>query len=880
MKRLICLALSIILILSIAPVTFADATNSDVDITIDIFNELGIVPNYVDTGLFGEAVSRADFIMYVARALKVDENNGNYANRFGDIKEGHYAYIAANALCDMKILSPGDFEPDRNILYNEVVAICLRILGYDKMAQVNGGFPTGYLTVAKRVDILDGIEYKAQISLGSALLMLKNAMTSNLYETSQINIEDGDTFKTQYTVSDKTPFEIYWGIKVAEGIMDGVYGTSFKENAEPEKGRCTINGIEYSTEGSNTEDLLGYYVQALYVEDEADRRALKYVYSKDSHNTVTEIEARFISPSADNKSVVYYDNDRQRTINLASDAAIIVNGERIDKNINDALKPGKGIARFIDNDDDNVVEAAIYKVPKLVKVSYKDTGKAIIYSNYPSDSAEQVQVDYDADSLIKTKIVKLSTGEEVAAEAIEYDDILEVYESKNVLEIYICDKKISGKIEAYASVSSGLPTVTVEGKSYELNSDFAAEVKAGRVSIKTGEYSDFVLDTAGRVAYIIPVKSTDLIFGFLVAAKESEGVFEKSLSVKIFDENGNMRILQSRKSWKINGKTIEGKNISVVKDTSVVKEGKLVPQFVCFKVNKDGQLTELTTAIAEGDATADTPLIMSSTYDKRRYAAGSKMFGEKIITSNATKCFIVPDDDVVSSINDDKFGIVALSYFVDYSEHKLGAFKTDVNSGPDEYLVFRESFDGKPADARADTVMVDEFGQTLASDGSTVEVMYCLVNGMEKQLQAAEGFSFAPFGLKQGDLVRIGTDPAGRVSALEVLYKVGNAALESAAGTPVFTNDYQYFMGFVNDNLNGYVKWDVTKDVTATTATGYTNIADMRSASVMIYDAGQTDNEVYSGNYEDISGYKAAKKGDRIIVKMNRGVVTAVAVYK
>ena len=74
---------------------------------------------------------------------------------FYDVK-GNFAESSINALCKMGIINGnnGYFEPDANIQYIHAVKMLVCALGYDIIAQENGGYPYGYLMTATNLKLL------------------------------------------------------------------------------------------------------------------------------------------------------------------------------------------------------------------------------------------------------------------------------------------------------------------------------------------------------------------------------------------------------------------------------------------------------------------------------------------------------------------------------------------------------------------------------------------------------------------------------------------------------------------------------------------------------------------------------------------------------
>ncbi len=107
-----------------------------------------------------------------------DEVNNKY---FSDIPENHWATKYINSLKNTGILDgddSGNFNPDGNITYSEFIKMLIRLLGYEPMAEVRGGYPAGYMVVATQLGLTKFLNFKPDdIALrGDIAIMTANAL--------------------------------------------------------------------------------------------------------------------------------------------------------------------------------------------------------------------------------------------------------------------------------------------------------------------------------------------------------------------------------------------------------------------------------------------------------------------------------------------------------------------------------------------------------------------------------------------------------------------------------------------------------------------------------------------------------------------------------
>ena len=186
LKRIACAVLMLSLILAMPTVYGADVSAYDTDdksAARGLFEQLGIVPHYIDDSIFDKEIARADFMQYIGRMLKIDENDTDVQQYFYDVPSDHFAYGTVNNLCKMGVIKQGNgyFEPDRNITYDETLTVLVRMLGYGNIAELDGGFPNGYRKIALRLKIMPSNNTNS-ITLGDALTAARNAMFAPVYE--------------------------------------------------------------------------------------------------------------------------------------------------------------------------------------------------------------------------------------------------------------------------------------------------------------------------------------------------------------------------------------------------------------------------------------------------------------------------------------------------------------------------------------------------------------------------------------------------------------------------------------------------------------------------------------------------------------------------
>ncbi len=154
----------------------------------DAINEmadLGLLYGYGDGSFNPDGnITRAEFAAVVCRALGVDESiiKTQTDTPFSDVPKNHWASGCINWAAGSGIVNGiGDykFNPSGNIKFKDAVKMVVATLGYTPIADVNGGYPSGYMIVATNWDIIDGISGMSNDTLATRAVvsqMVYNAL--------------------------------------------------------------------------------------------------------------------------------------------------------------------------------------------------------------------------------------------------------------------------------------------------------------------------------------------------------------------------------------------------------------------------------------------------------------------------------------------------------------------------------------------------------------------------------------------------------------------------------------------------------------------------------------------------------------------------------
>ncbi len=134
---------------------------------VDKLSNEGVIQGRGD-GAFGpgDKTTRAEFCAFVARANSYNE--AYYSNAtmpFDDVAKGNWAegyisYCYENGYVNG--MTESSFSPDENVTYEQAIkmVVCASGVGTEELSKVGPKWYSGYINVAKKNKLLDGVEYE------------------------------------------------------------------------------------------------------------------------------------------------------------------------------------------------------------------------------------------------------------------------------------------------------------------------------------------------------------------------------------------------------------------------------------------------------------------------------------------------------------------------------------------------------------------------------------------------------------------------------------------------------------------------------------------------------------------------------------------------
>ncbi len=158
MKKIIIALLIILNLFSV--VSYAEAIMLADDQKAELYN-LGIMTGDENGDLRpADTITRAEAVKMLCVAGNIKSQQETPAE-FPDVPESHWAYNYICAAKEFGIISGdenGYFNPENPVSNEEIIKMLICVLGYDAAAEMQGGYPSGYIAQAARLGITLGME--------------------------------------------------------------------------------------------------------------------------------------------------------------------------------------------------------------------------------------------------------------------------------------------------------------------------------------------------------------------------------------------------------------------------------------------------------------------------------------------------------------------------------------------------------------------------------------------------------------------------------------------------------------------------------------------------------------------------------------------------
>lgn len=833
---------------------------------VESLSKLGIVTGYEDgTYKPEETVTRAEMAALIARIQGYEETAKANANTvFTDVPSTYWAsgYVAqANGQGIINGYGDGTFGPDDAVKYEEAVKMIMATLGYTPYAMNNGGYPTGYLAAAQFYGVTKGVSNAVTgtgANRGTIAQLLANAIDTPIMGQSKWST-DGSVEYTIYDGKDNNSYKTLMSenldvVKlkgvIKESSVASLKGDKEINNDEAAKVKVTVTGnydtnnkdFQFDKDGdytgedtflvaeSDAEDYLGMAV-ILYVRENDDNEyeVISIAADGTKNDIVTftldqfDVVEESTSGSTTTTYIKYFKNSTDSSSikkQLASNYAITLNGAS--KDIDDIFGAGMvvepngksmkgGLVTLIDNDgktgyDVVMVEVAATAVVDEIgdeTISFKEQAQL------PTGPMSSLDVEEDATDTV-IDIVK--DGKAIAYTDLKEWDVLSIVapndNNKGYIKVDVISNPVTGQI-----TSDKTSKTSDTGKAYKIDGKFydVAEGSYKTKGLSVNDAGIFYIDKYGKIAAFSEDSSVATgvagTYGYVFNTLVTDKNMDKEVQVKLITANG-AELLTFASSVNVslaNGNKATFKTSDItsddVKNDDATQNGFTVKalrgQVVKYTKNSSGALKTIVFAGYNDSFESVSYTSATETYDADNYRLG------KYIDKDS-KVFFVNKSDA------DKCSLGTPADLSDNNTYKVLAFYAD-SKAEENNIVVIEGNTNTSSKATSLAVITSTATAKDENDSDIMTLSYIVDGTVVKDVNTIDDVDIVSgegkalnVTLNAGDIVRIKTNSAGKISGITVLWDMAEDvradynttyATQKTTGDPAGTRDGETLYG-------------------------------------------------------------------------------------
>ena len=852
---------------------------------VGLLKTLGILDKETDD--INSGMTREDFAVSVSRMLNIhtDESAVRY---FSDVEQSGYAVSAINALVEREIVSLSSdnrFRPMEYVTKQEAIKMLICALGYGEYAEITGGFPNGYTSLAVKLDMTDGVNLSGEFTKKDAYIMMYNALHTNIYTADSIDIYGN----VVYSQDSETLMGEYHNVYRYEGTVTAVYGQNMNTSGMPGKNGISIDGVLYEKDETLEVDaFFGSLCKVWFLGNPNEDIGSVIYLTEKNHVAETVVIKPDLYKDYTGDVIRYYVSEtssRAKKIDLKS-ANFVYNGTPLLSDYESTLENiNKGSITIKDsNGDDDYDLVIIEDYRNFVVGSVNDD---TIYNKM--NAGESISFDD-----YETKCVYMAAGGDLDYSEIIVGNVLSIAESKDqeALKVIVSTTEVSGKASSVSRDEEEL-SVIIDGNEYIFDESYykslISENGVLKYNLQMSSYY-YKLDHFNNICWI-DADSSGMKVGYILHVWQEEPQLEDMpIYVKIFTSSNACEKYECIENVRVDG--VRKKKYSEFV-TALPKHdslGGITPQVIRYSINEEGKVTAIDTSnFVFGSESEESSMIARYEKPKTMWYNSGRLGVATYIDAN-TPVFYIPtgiarprEDDIYCGpysfimVTDEKYTCNA---------YRFGSLNMSTGAVVCEY-----EFSDLPLNRNngAKAVMFDSVSTGVNSDDDIVQFVTGYSAGAKVELEVPEDISLV--GLERGDIVRFYYDINGKISdniktglpSMEIICKRSDIYENNSPGwtantkypnlysdqTSAELNYYrasiQFSYGFVNRVDGTLVGWGYND------GSAVDEIANI-PGSIVIYDSSESErHRIRTGTVADISDYSSAGSDCSRIIYHTRG---------
>lgn len=782
---------------------FADLGNDAIGHAADILVQLGILEGGKDVNFEPripvKRMSFAKAVYQIYKKQEIPDEEGDASAKktvavdtgFSDVpSDSEYAeaikFLSENGI--MNGVGDGKFEPFEYVKNIEAITVLLRVLGYANMAELEGGYPNGYLKMANRAELSVGsADYNAVLRRSGMVLLLYDALKAIYNDPVAFNSAGYIQYETRQGILKQTQ-----NVKSGRGriIATGISGINMASTGLAVN-EVSIDGKTFKVGDTIATGLLGYECDYFY-EENSDTKILRAIVPV-GKTKILKISSRVDDIHAITNSEISYTKageNKEKIININADTSVIYNGVAIEDEITktvDSVLNGKdfiGFITYVKNSDGSTV--VFIEEYKDYIIESLDFDRGIIHGK--GDAV----LRFDADDVL---IVKDAEMQELDTKKLAVDNLITVYSSKNegkkFVRIYVSEGTVSGKVN---KIING--DVYINDEIYKISNTnlFGSDITLGEEKI-------FKLNIFGDIVEIEAANASKWKIGLFMGISRSADHEFADVFAKVINSEGKLEGFKLPKSLVADGVRVKKDTIMLNGDGANWIGLKNIPQESAIRYCTDdaGFLTKIDTPEEGAGGLSDTMKRLPDGGLTYKWHSTKSLLSATSEGNNGGRFLLEKD------------GLVFTFFTSDADERLENCTVTSPNGVYNhEYEVKSKIYSSTGSDYRADIWVWEDFSELfkwrsmekqvvfkeiismLNADGVVVEALRGWCEGKEmdfvigEEIYEDETKLQTLRSLKVGDIVGINLYPEDTIRSCRlVLCCDGSTTRTSENGTPI-----------------------------------------------------------------------------------------------
>lgn len=896
------------------------AASADDSHAVKVIKALGLMDSENSVDFFeNEPLTREDAVRYILKLKNVEISASGTQQYFKDVSPYDSSYALISTAVRLGIARGADsyFRPHDRVTGAEAAIMLLRAMGYDNLADPMGGTAVHYISLAQEYGFFKGVaNYNGEITRGHFAKLLYNSFDIGIMEQTSF----GEN--REYTVSKEKTSLSFLGLARQTGIVTENGVTSIYDTAEPAPaGNIIIGGTAYDVNNTNAASFLGYRTECYYYNEKGEEiPRIRYITAFENEELSLDLENGELS--AKNGRLVYYDErtGRERAVEINPTTSIILNGKAVpyDPELLAGL-PGTGKILLVNNKDREVtakygVAFVTSQVNDMVR-SVDAANQKIYLKNTLIDGKPEIDLsdDYGEKQIRLSKDGKtISPADISTGSTITYV----ISADRKSITVTVSDKTQKGTIDGYDEEKNG--NLVIAGVSYPLVSEFYARDK-----IVLGSTAVLYLNADG---YAVDMEITlDKNYAYVCGVEQEEGI-DESVRVKVFTANSSFSVMT------LADKVTIYEGAAVLDPVTTGADGKEVRPFhpeevssrvtaseagrklndmgkgmIVYNVNGSGLINELRFAIhldpaetipdPDDSAKKRTLVIPDLEYYENKFVLSKTLTASTqagygniggVGTSN-TVIFSLPLKKD-GSLDEEECRAAVNLLSTDKSYNNVQLFDAGIK-GNAKVALMQQGVGSGISSPNQPLCIFSRTAQTVNKDGDMKQKVYYFKNGVEESVTLADTNTNMAWGSGKdiasytfGDLFIYETNGAGELSVYSTIFDAGSLNKTVSEGSLISqgngvgeTREFQILCGTLRYSgtdaftlaIDGNPKYTFYPLIANKDASAYR--VKMERKTVINSDIGSIRTETFGSN---------PSRGERVLVRANRGNVQEVIVYE